>query len=194
MRASSRTSFVQTRSPLLGARLLFSGRAMLFCGCALLVCGFFSGCAMQAPQPVRTQLQIREFQTRNFTRPEKNNLVIIKAILNVLQDDGFIVRNADKDLGYVLASKETPVQNGWDTWLGVFAQGNEARYPVSTLTEASVNISDVGQEVKVRVVFQDKLIDNAGGSLRVRQIEDPVYYRDFFIKVDKGIFLERQKF
>lgn len=159
----------------------------------VLIC-FGQGCALQQRLPVRTQLQIREFQTRNFDRPEKNNLVIIKAILNVLQDDGFIVRNADKDLGYVFGSKETPVQNGWDSWVGVLAQGSDARYAVSNLVEASVNISDVGNQVKVRVIFQEKSLDNMGGTLGVRQIEDPVYYRDFFIKVDKGLYLERQKF
>src|SRR5215471_285602 len=87
-----------------------------------------SACSMSAPKPARSQLQIREFQTRTFPKSEKHNLVMMKALINVLQDDGFIVRNADKDLGYVVASKETPMEHSWTDWL-TLGDNREPRYP-----------------------------------------------------------------
>ena len=172
----------------------FAARSVLLGLSALLLAA--SGCPAYQPKPLRTQLQIREIQTRSFAKVEKNNLVMMKALINVLQDDGFIVKNADKDLGFIVASKETPAQeNQWPDWVGlIFSDRGENRYAMSNLTECSVNLSEVGGDFKVRAVFQDKLLDNLGGTMKVRQVEDPVYYQTFFSKVDKSLYLERQRF
>ena len=58
------------------------------------------GCVPPAPQ--KTQLQIREFQTRSYDT--KDTRMVMKALLNVLQDDSFIVKNANVDLGLITAS------------------------------------------------------------------------------------------
>ncbi len=65
-----------------------------------------SGCAPKA-QPLQTQLQTREFQTRSY---ETNDMkMVMKALLNVLQDDGYIVKNANVDLGLLTATKEIDI-------------------------------------------------------------------------------------
>lgn len=151
-------------------------------------------CVPRPPKSLHSQLELREFQTRSYTREEKSTITIMKAMLNVLQDDGYIVRNADKDLGFLVATKETDVEEDWTTAFSVLFEGAQARYPKNTVMECSVHISELGSEVKVRAVFQKKLLDNQGGTLDVRQIEEPDFYREFFAKVDKGIYLERQKF
>ena len=46
--------------------------------------------------------------------------------------------------------------------------------------------------VKVRAVFQKKVLDNLGGIMGVQQVQDPEFYQTFFSKVDKGIFIEKQ--
>ena len=59
------------------------------------------GCAMTGVTPEKTQLQIREIQTRSYDTNDTK--IVMKVLLNMLQDEGFIVRNADTDLGLLTA-------------------------------------------------------------------------------------------
>ena len=51
--------------------------------------------AQQKPTP-KTQLQTREFQTREYDTNDTK--LVMKAVLNTLQDEGFVVKNAVVDL------------------------------------------------------------------------------------------------
>jgi hypothetical protein len=171
------------------------------------------GCApMRPPVPPRSQLDIRALQTREYQTSDTK--MVMKALLNVLQDEGFIVKNAVVDLGLITATKELQVQRlappvsgsvfmGGDAWShggGVGwgmgpGWGGGPRPPLSqhSTIEASVNVTEFGQQSRVRVNFEKKTVDDRGGALDVHQIDDPRYYQDFFSKVDKGIFLQREK-
>ncbi len=155
----------------------------------------------------QTQLETREFQTRVFDTNDTK--LIMKALLNVLQDDGFIVKNAVTDLGLLSASKEIDIQkqNGKenDFWGAFFTSlansGNknnrnntEQTYNKLKIVEVSVNISDFGLKSKVRANFQAKILDNKGNTVEVKTVDDPKFYQDFFMKVDKGIFIQKQGF
>ena len=118
--------------------------------------------------------------------------MIMKAVINTLQDDGFMIRNADKELGFISATKEVDVTDQAEVVIGSIFAGSEARYKKSSTIESSVNITEFGRETKVRAVFQTKMIDNFGAPIGVSTIEDPTYYQDFFFKVDKGVFIEKQ--
>lgn len=153
-----------------------------------------TACMQLPPKPVRSQLEIRQFQTRTYSRQNVSIVKMMKAVLNVLQDEGFLVQNADKDLGYIMASKEVDVQDQWETALSVVFQGDQARYQKNRIIACSVTVSEVGPDVKIRALFQAKLVDQQGGTLQVEQIENPLFYQEFFSKVDKGIYLEQQNF
>ncbi len=58
-----------------------------------------TGCVTTGVSPQKTQLQIREFQTRSYET--KDAKMVMKSLLNVLQDDGFIVKNANVELGLI---------------------------------------------------------------------------------------------
>lgn len=144
--------------------------------------------------------------------------MVMKAVLNVLQDDGFIVKNAVPELGLLTASKELPVErmasdpfggfgpmasvilggatghsHDWG-WGGGWGSGGDDR-PVSkhSIVEVSANVSEYGSVTRVRVNFQKTTIDNRGGTIDASQIDDPKFYEEFFSKVDKGIYLQREK-
>ncbi len=56
-----------------------------------------------------------------------------------------------------------------------------------------MNVSEAGEETRLRVSFQLKVLD---GALRVKEVQligEPRFYQDFFAKVDKGLFLVREK-
>lgn len=151
---------------------------------------FAVGCATGAATPVPTQLQIREFQTRTYDTNDVK--MVMKAMLNVLQDDGFIVKNAVVDLGLLSAEKQVDIESKGEAFVAAFFLGAAATWKKACCIDCSANISDFGTQVRVRVNFQMKVLDNKGGILKLEQIQDQKYYQDFFAKVDKGIFIEKE--
>jgi hypothetical protein len=67
--------------------------------------------------PPKSQLQIRELQTRSYDT--RNTKMVMKTMLNVLQDDGFIVKEANTELGLLTATKEIDVQTKGAVFWGV---------------------------------------------------------------------------
>lgn len=149
-----------------------------------------AGCAPRRAMPQRTQLEIRELQTRTYD--SKSTRTVMKALINALQDDGFMVRNADKDLGFISASKDLDVEDPSAAFMAQLLSGENARYPKNSVIEASVNVSEFGAQTKVRAVFQARVQDNYGAPVSTSVVDDPKYYEDFFYRVDKSLFIEKQ--
>jgi len=152
---------------------------------------FFFGCATTGVNTQKTQLQIREFQTRSY---ETNDLkMVMKAMLNVLQDDGYIVKDANVDLGFLTATKEVDIEDKGEAFLSTLFFGSQATWEKNSIIECTANISEFGTQTRVRVNFQMKVMNNKGGVEKVKQIEDQKYYQEFFAKVDKAIFIQKEK-
>lgn len=157
----------------------------------VLLFGLTLGCVPMPPKPQQTQLQIREFQTRTYET--KDTKMVMKAVLNVLQDDGFIVKNANVELGLITATKELDVENKGAALFAALLGGREARWKKNSVIECSGNVSDFCATTRVRVNFQMKVMNNKGEVVDVKQIDAAAFYQDFFSKVDKGIFIEKEK-
>ncbi len=149
------------------------------------------GCVSTPPAVQRSQLQIRQFQTRSYDT--KDVKMIMKAVMHTLQDDGYIIKQANVDLGLLTAQKEVDVENTGEAFLLTMLAGSGARYKKNSIIEASANISDFGAQTRVRINFQMKVMDNKGGVMKVQQVEDAKFYQDFFSKVDKAVFLAKEK-
>jgi len=149
-------------------------------------------CACETSLPVvqKTQLQVRESQSRLYDVSDIK--LVMKAVMNTLQDDNFIVQQANVDLGLLTAQKELDVENPTESF---FARAftDRPEYKKNSITEASANISEFGKQVRVRINFRYKLLNNRGAVMRVNQIDDDRYYQDFFSKVDKSLYLGKQK-
>ena len=188
----------------------------------VLLCTSAVGCTIVSRPPVTppqpTQLQTREFQTREYDTNDVK--LVLKAVLNVLQDDGFVVKNAVPDLGLLTATKDVNLSGNQqmdsrrndDYWVSILlnalaADGNrnrparssrdreqEIRTAAFKSIEVSVNVSELGRRCKVRANFQAKILDGKGDPMSVQAVDDPKFYQDFFAKVDKGIFLQKQGF
>lgn len=160
-------------------------------GVLLLLALAISGCAMGGGPPPMTQLQIREFQTRVYDTQDTK--MVLKAVLNVLQDEGFIVKGADAELGFVTATREMDVEDRRAAT--VFARkffGN-GRWDKNATLEATANVTLHVDKTRVRVNFQLKTMDNKGFVSTIRTMGEEDYYREFFAKVDKGVFIEKEK-
>lgn len=153
-----------------------------------------------------TQLETREFQTRMFDT--NNTKLIMKAMVNVLQDDNYIITNAVPDLGVIMAKKEIDLGKSKrgenidnDFWIAFFDALNKKGQPKTQqervfqktkIVEVSINVTDYGRQSKVRANFQAKILDNKGDVVEVFPVQDGKFYQDFFAKVDKAIFLQKQ--
>lgn len=117
----------------------------------------------------------------------------MKACLNVLQDDGYIVKNASPELGLLTATKEVDIESKGEAFLATLLVGQQARWKKNQIIECSLNIGEFANKTSVRANFQTKILNNRGEVVKVKLIENPVFYQAFFAKVDKGIFLGKHR-
>jgi hypothetical protein len=141
-----------------------------------------------------TQLEKRQFQTRTYETADKP--LVMKAMLNVLQDEGFIVYNANPLLGFIYGVKDFDTS---DTNIDISKEFGLSKsrlnlngIRVATI-ETTANVTEYGQSMRVRVNFKRKLLNVYGNAQFVDDVNDETYYQDFFSKVDKAIFLQKQK-
>jgi hypothetical protein len=120
----------------------------------------------------------------------------MRAVINALLDEGFIIKNADKDLGFVQATKDVEISGG--SGAQVFADfggmfGNtQTRWRNSSVIDCSGTLTTVGKNTTVRLIFQKKVLDNFGVPMGIDLIEEPGFYQNIFAKIDKSLFLERE--
>jgi hypothetical protein len=148
------------------------------------------GCATTEVAPEKTQLQIREFQTRTYDTNDSK--MVMKAMLHVLQDDSYIVKNANAELGFLNATKEIDIENKGEAFFAVFFAGANARWKKNSIWDLTANVQEFGEQCRVRVNFQIKVLDNHGNVLTVTPIQEEGVYQNFFAKVDKGIFIQKE--
>ena len=147
-----------------------------------------------APAPVKTQLEKRQFQTRTYDSTDK--AMIMKAMLNVLQDEGFIVNNANPLLGFISGAKEFDVT---DKSIDIEKEFGTSRTSLCwsgvrvAVIEATANVTEYGKEIKVRINFKRKLLNVYGNAQSIDEIDDEKYYQEFFAEIDKAIFIQKQK-
>ena len=138
----------------------------------------------------QTQLQKRQYQTRQYSSIDKATLM--KAMLNVLQDEGFIVNNANSLLGFISANKEFSTNDKTIDFEREFGTKKQMGATVAVV-EATANVSEYGKAFKVRINIKRKLLNGYGSAIKIEEVTDKKYYQDLFSKVDKAIFIQKQK-
>lgn len=158
---------------------------------ALSVVALLVGCQQMPPQPLKTQLQIREFQTRSFEVGKADE--VMSALVEAFQDQGFMVKNVVPQVGLVSAVREVDVEDSSEAMLKTFMMGQNATWGKNVILEATANVRSQGNSTKVRLTFQEKILNNHGNAESIKIIEDAKFYQDFFDKVGKSIFIEKNK-
>lgn len=164
-------------------------KILTYTSAILLICG---GCSQHAPKQEMTQLQMREIQTRTFAA--KDSKTVLKEMMNVMQDDNFIVKNASFELGLLTGEKDIDVSSGWEKTLKLLVWGSkQASWKNNCVIEISANVSQFGDDTKVRVNFQAKTLDQKGRIIKTAQVHDQQYYQEFFNKVHGGLFIQQEQ-
>lgn len=133
----------------------------------LMVCLAMVGCASSEPDVTGSDqpLAMRQLQTREYDTLDRD--MTLRAVVATLQDLGFTINNADAAIGTVTATR--------------FYQHKRYENYVMRMT-VTVRERD-GKRIAVR----------ANARLGDKAVEKAQTYQDFFIALDKSMFLTLQK-
>ena len=117
-----------------------------------------------------TALEIRAIQSRDFSVGDK--LLVMKAMLDILQDCGYIVETANPVLGFISGNKDVQSENG-----------------LVISYQLTANITKMGKSTKVNIRQINRNIYGAADT--VYHIYEPETYQSLYYQIDKAIFNQK---
>jgi hypothetical protein len=167
--------------------------ALLLGGCATVQESAF-------PRDPLTPLEMRQAQSRTFEAADPR--LVLKAALNVLQDEGYTIREANAELGLVTGVMEWRSRQPSQglkvlKWVAVLpTYGASLLLPTGktefSALEANVNVTPEAAGTRVRISLVSKVTDKDGGVRSVRPIDDPLAYQALLARLDKAVYLQRE--
>jgi len=168
-----------------------------------------------AKKNVKTEsaLDKRSVQTKIYDTKSKTELM--KMALSIMQDENYKIINLDNDLGIITAVKQSKrkrplgVKIGYYTGFlvmsglsfGIYATIfwvwiKDAHTPYNVENIVTVNIFDLNnKQRKIRISGGEKVLaPHTLDKTTLKTIQDPdsQFYKDFFIKLDKEDFINKQ--
>lgn len=148
------------------------------------------GCASSGGVSGRTQLEVRQFQTHTFETADAK--LILRAAINTLLDDGFLIHSSDAELGLLTATQKKSTRSFMKTLNMLMTYGLVKPWKVSVL-EASVKVDEFGGGSRVRVSFRLTEEGLARGDAKATPVLDLAFYQAFFSRLDKSLFLLKER-
>jgi hypothetical protein len=151
------------------------------------------------PRYAGSPLELRQAQSRTFETADAR--LVLKAALSVLQDEGFVIREANAELGLVTAVMERSKRSTnhalrvvkWilvpSTW-GASLLLPDGRTEVSAV-EANVNVTRDATRTRVRISLVSKVSGRSGVS-GVRPVDDPLTCQALLARLDKAVYLQKE--
>lgn len=165
-----------------------------------------TGCrtTFSPPSPsVLAPSEVRAMQTRTYDGLTQH--LALKAVVDVLQDEGYIVDYGNTELGILHATRLGSFggEIGFSTRQPLTEQFTPQFQVGPASFQATVNVTEYRTQTKIRVSLQRFVptalaFFNAGGnSLPVfsqlsTAVVDAKTYQELFAKIDRGIFLQKQ--
>lgn len=128
-----------------------------------------AACASTTPVDITStgaQLESRQFQTRRYDTLDMPQTM--RSVIATLQDLGFQIEQADAELGTITATRFLTVNK---------------RYQVQMMRMTITVAEREGAQVSVR----------ANARVGERSVDDAETYQDFFVALDKAMFLTAQR-
>ncbi len=165
----------------------------------VLATGFLIGCqpapAPKAMQSGPTSLKLRQLQSKKFDTLDE--AVMLTASMEVLQDMGFMISEAESKLGVIVATKQRETDNRAQRValiaLSIFAGDGSLRgiEQSHNIRVSLVTIPDKSKKnTTVRINFQRQVFDMEGNMVKMESLNEPLLYQGFFSKLSKSVFLE----
>lgn len=140
----------------------------------------------------KTMMEIRDIQTRYYDTTD--TVKVIKAVINTLQDNGFVIQEGEMNLGYLRAKKDFRAKRtdkrritlytleymyyglcagltfGLEAPLliipSMHMKNELALHPV--IIDSNVIFENVGNKTKVRINIIEKILENADGYTMIK--------------------------
>lgn len=138
------------------------------------------------------QLEKRQYQTQTY---KDDKVIVMKSLLNVFQDEGFMLYNVNSLLGFIYGVKDFDINDPNVDISKEFgftkSRLNYNGVKIATL-EAAANITEYGEDIRVRVNFKRKLLNEYGNAQFIEDLEDASFYEEFFQKVETALELQKK--
>lgn len=165
---------------------------------------FLGACASSQPYalpaPAHSPLELRQVQTRAFDDVDAR--LVMKAALNALQDEGYVIRQADAELGLVTAVIEWQSRKANKglrllKWVAaVPTYGAALLLPTGSnefsAVEANVNVTQEAARTRVRISLVSKVTEKNGSVRSVRPVENLLAYQALLGRLDKAVYLQKE--
>ncbi len=151
--------------------------------------------------PDAEALKKRAMQTQRIRSVKKQQLM--SAIVGVVQDLGFNLDETDSDLGVFVASKSRTAVDSKQVasaiFQGLFSNNNQIVIDKHQRFRISVIAYPVSNQRKrnssgdylVRANFQRIVWNNLNKVSRAESLNDPEFFKDFFARLSKSLFLDK---
>ena len=157
---------------------------------------FLTGCGGIPEDALRltTQsLELRQMQQKEYSSITERQALVSAA--NVLQDIGYIIKESEPELGFILAEKDRDATDQAQLAAAIFVAvltGQSSAIDKQQKIKVSVITRKRNNKMMIRVSFQRVVWNTHNQISRQETIKDNEVYKDFFNKLDKSIFLTRE--
>lgn len=153
--------------------------------CVLASLAFCNGCQSIDNNVPRSNIDLQAIQTRTVDCPYS---VAFASVVSVFQDLGFTIQSADINTGLICAQSTTQLQSP-----NAFESMFSSAAATMRNTSGTAHVESFGEKstsIRMSFVSYRKSTYAYGTALEdSKQITDAEFYRDFFEKIDKAIFI-----
>lgn len=143
-----------------------------------------ASCARQE-DPLVAQIRLRKMQSRTYVGHNAKGL--IKEVMAILQDEGYMVKNVSTDIGLITAECDTNIEKFSSKFWAYLFSGRKARWKKHSVVELTANITEEENQSKIRVNYLVRVFDNRGRVVDVHQVLEDEVYLAFFNKIQRGL-------
>lgn len=157
----------------------------IFSICLLISIALLSGCQSIDDNAPRSNIDLQAMQTRTV---DCQYSVAFASVVSVFQDLGFTIQSADINTGLICAQSTTELQSP-NSFESMFSSATA----IMRNTSGTAHVESFGERstsIRMSFVSYRKSTYAYGTALEdSKQVTDAEFYRDFFEKIDKAIFI-----
>lgn len=136
------------------------------------------------------QVETRQMQTRTYSNVD--TLTGMKSVVSALQDEGYLIESTNDRLGIITANSEVKTElDGARQYAEDWTYNGT--YETVQRVVVSATVTEFGSDTRIRINMVRKAFNQNGGVIWSVPIQDAAHYQAIFTKVDKSIFLSKQK-
>jgi hypothetical protein len=177
-------------------KIRFKKTALAF---SFVAAGLLAGCNTTVPKG-SLALSAQSLENRNMQSKVYENLdekQVISTAVAVMQDLGYTIKETESNLGLVVGEKRRDATEAGQVAMaiGLALMGVSSSFDDKQVIKMSLVVSPVTLENKTRYqarIALQRIVWNTRGQIsKIESLADQEIYQEFFNKLDKALFLEK---